>query len=186
LLTHLEDAKLAENTIVIYLHDNGWIQDPAKNTYAAKSKRSPYDGGTRTPVLIRWLGHVKPTETDALANSIDLAPTILAATGGKATNDMPGINLLDAKAVADRTATFGEIFEHNAVDIRVPAKNLQYRWVIDGHWKLIVPNAERIPKGTVEFYDLATDPWEENNLASQQPERVAALQKKLDAWWNGQ
>jgi len=185
-LTHLDEKKLAANTIVVYLHDNGWIQEPEKGTYAAKSKRSPNEGGTRTPILIRWPGQVKPAGSDALANSVDLAPTILAAVGAKPTQDMPGINLLDAKAVSGRTATFGEIFEHNAVDIRVPAKNLQYRWVIAGTWKLIVPNPARVPNGQVELYDLAADPTEETNLAGKQPERVAELRKKLDAWWTGE
>jgi arylsulfatase A-like enzyme len=174
LLKHLDEQKLSENTIVLYLHDNGWIQDPKKGAYAAKSKRSPYDGGTRTPILIRWPGKVKPGTFESLAGSIDLAPTILAAVGGKATADMPGLNLLDAKAVAARTTLFGEIFEHNAVDIASPAANLQYRWVIDGHLKLIVPNQVQVPDGAVELYDLKAD-----------PDDVTRLRTKADAVWPG-
>jgi uncharacterized sulfatase len=186
LLKHLDEKKLAEDTIVVYLHDNGWIQDPAANGYAPKSKRSPYDGGTRTPVLIRWPGHVTAGGSDGFAHSIDLVPTVLAAVGGTPTKDMPGVNLLDPKAVAGRTAVFGEIFEHNAVDIRVPAKNLQYRWVIDGNWKLIVPNPARVPDEKVELYDLAADPTETANLADKHPDRVAALRKTLDGWWEAE
>ena len=185
-LKHLDEKKLAANTIVVYLHDNGWIQEPEKNSYAAKSKRSPNEGGTRTPIMIRWPGHVKPGGSDGFAHSIDLAPTVLAAVGGKPTKDMSGVNLLDPKAVAGRTAVFGEIFEHNAVDIRVPAKNLQYRWVIDGTWKLIVPHPARVPDGKVELYDLAADPTETANLADKHPDKVGALRKKLDAWWQAE
>ena len=168
---------------MIYLHDNGWIQDPNSPAYAPKSKRSPYDGGLRTPIIVKWPGRVKPGESDRLASSIDLAPTILAATGGRPTPQMPGLNLLDAKAVAARTAVFGEVFEHNAVDIHDPAANLQYRWVVDGHWKLIVPHAPNVKGHRPELYDLSNDPDEKDDLAAKQPEKVTELTKKLDGWW---
>jgi uncharacterized sulfatase len=183
LLKVLDDQGVAKNTVVVYLHDNGWIQDPNKDTYAAKSKRSQYDGGTRTPILVRWPGTVTPAKSESLASSVDLAPTILAACGLKPTADMPGVNLLDSAAVKGRDAVFGEIHEHTAVDIHDPAANLMHRWVIVGNWKLIVPNPARVPKGGVELYDLAKDPDEERNLASDHPERVADLRKRLDGWW---
>lgn len=177
LLAHLEKEKLAENTIVVYLHDNGWIQEPKKNTYAARSKRSPYDGGTRTPIMVRWPGKVTPGTSDAFAHSIDLAPTVLTAAGLKPTAAMPGVDLLDPKAVAARTTVYGEIFEHNAIDITNPAANLQYRWVIDGHTKLILPNPARVPNAKPELYDLKADPHEQANLAEKRPEEVARLTK---------
>jgi uncharacterized sulfatase len=182
-LGHLDQQKLTANTVVFYLHDNGWIQDPKKNQYAAKSKRSPYDGGVRTPILVRWPGVVKPGKSDAFAQSTDLVPTALIAAGLTPTADMPGVNLLDAKATAARTALFGEIFEHNAIDIKSPAANLQYRWVIDGHLKLILPNPARVPDGKPELYDLKADPKEETNLATKQPEDVARLTTKINDWW---
>ena len=183
ILSHLDKQGLRENTIVIYLHDNGWIQEPDSPNFAAKSKRSQYDGGTRTPILVRWPGHSSPGQSESLASSIDLAPTILAAAGLKPTPDMHGQNLLDANALKQRTAVYGEIFEHNAVDIHRPAANLQYRWIIDGHWKLIVPQEPNIKNGAVELYDLRTDADETKNLASTQPEMVTKLSKQLDAWW---
>lgn len=183
LLSKLEKNGQADNTIVIYLHDNGWIQDTESPTYAPRSKRSPNEGGIRTPIIVRWPGKVKPGASDQLAESIDLVPTVLAAAGRKPTPDMPGIDLLDTKALAGRTAVFGEIFEHNAIDIHNPAANLQYRWVVSGTWKLIVPHAPNIKDGKPELYDLAADPAEKANLADKQPERVAELSRKLDAWW---
>lgn len=182
LLGKLEQSGLSENTIVIYLHDNGWIQDEKAGVYAPKSKRSPYDGGLRTPILIKWPGRVKPGASDRLASSVDLAPTILHAVGAKPTKGMSGVNLLDAHWVSTRDTVFGEIFEHNAIDITKPAANLQYRWVVDGHWKLIVPNAPNV-KGDVELYDLSKDPTELTNLSAKSAEKVKELTKKLDAWW---
>lgn len=182
LLAKLEKNGQAENTLVVYLHDNGWIQDENTPNYAPRSKRSQYDTGVRTPILLKWPGHVKPGASDRLASSVDLAPTILHAAGAKPTKDMQGIDLLDPHWVASRDAIFGEVFEHNAVDIDKPAANLQYRWVIEGNWKLIVPHAPNA-KGGPELYDLAKDPFEKENLAAKQPEKRKELAKRLDAWW---
>ena len=182
-LAKLEKSGLAENTIVIYLHDNGWIQEENAANFGPKSKRSQYDGGLRTPILIKWPGHVKAGESDRLASSLDLAPTILHAVGAKPTKDMQGINLLDTKSVAARDTVFGEIFEHNAIDITKPAANLDYRWVVDGHWKLIVPYDVNIKNAKPELYDLTKDPTEKTNLAENHPEKVTELNKKLDSWW---
>lgn len=185
LLKHLDDRHLAENTIVVYLHDNGWIQEEEGNNFAAKSKRSPYDGGVRTPILIRWPGKVIPGKLEALAHSIDLAPTVLHAAGITPSKSMPGINLLNAEEVKKRQAVFGEIFEHNAIDVTSPEANLQYRWVVDGKWKLIVPNLVRVPKDHVELYDILADPKEEKDVSLQHQDIVESLTKKLDQWWPG-
>ena len=108
---------------------------------------------------------------------------MLTAIGLKPTADMPGVNLLDEAAVIQRDTIFGEIFEHNAIDIHDPAANLMYRWVISGTWKLIVPHAPNVKGGEVELYNLAADPHEKDNLAKASPDKVAALRAKLDAWW---
>jgi len=184
LMQYLDQHKLADNTIVAYVADNGWIQTPGDPRYAPKSKQSQYDGGLRTPLMIRWPGHVAPRMSEELAMSIDLVPTLLTAVGEQPTPAMQGINLLDDKAVAGRKAIYGECFTHNAVDLNRPAANLRWRWMIDGHWKLIVPDKSNEPGAVVELYDLAADPHEETNLAGNQPERVAKLQATLNAWWD--
>jgi arylsulfatase A-like enzyme len=184
LLGHLDRKGVAGETLVVYLCDNGWLQDPDSPNYAPRSKRSPYDGGVRTPILVRWPSKVKPRTAEELASSIDLAPTILTAAGLKPTAAMPGVNLLDTDAVKARKAVFGEIFEHNAVDIHQPAANLQYRWVIEGDWKLIVP-AARMADGRVELFDLKRDSEEKVNRAEGERETVTRLQALLDTWWAG-
>jgi len=184
LLDHLDKRKIAENTIVLYVTDNGWINQTKRSAYAPKSKRSQYDGGTRTPIMVRWPGKVKPKmDKTTLANSIDLAPTILAAAGLKPTEAMQGINLLDSNAVARRKRTFGNIFEHDIEHMTDPVPSLKWRWVIEGNMKLILPYKKRLANAPIELYDLGADPHETKNLAVTKPEVVKDLTAKIDAWW---
>jgi uncharacterized sulfatase len=183
LVDHLDAKGIAEDTLVVYLSDNGWIQDPDANRYAPRSKQSQYDGGLRTPIILRRPGTIRPRESDRLASSIDLAPTILAAAGAKPTPDMPGVDLLDPSAVEARRAVFGEIFTHNAVDIHRPSTSLRYRWTIAGDWKLILPARRNEPDATVELYNLAADPSESKNLAEQEPSKVDELTRLINDWW---
>jgi uncharacterized sulfatase len=185
LLTYLDDKKLAENTIVLYVTDNGWINQQDASRYAPRSKRSQYEGGTRTPIMIRWPGKVKPQmDTEHLASSIDLVPTVLSAVKLERTRAMQGIDLLDAKAVAAREAIFGEILEHDIRHMTDAAASLRFRWVIDGRWKLIVPHEPVEPKAKVELFDLQDDPHEEHDLAAEHAELVGKLTKQLNAWWD--
>jgi uncharacterized sulfatase len=185
LLDFLARRKLANETLVIFLADNGWIQDPTLDRCAPKSKQSPYDGGLRTPIIVRWPGRVQPQTCDLRVSSIDVAPTILAAAGVDRSADMRGIDLLDNAAVARRSAIFGEVFTHNAVDIKRPSSGLRYRWAIEGDWKLIVPAPQNTPGARVELYDLKSDPFETQNVAIENPPRVSRLTDLVDRWWNG-
>ena len=187
LLDHLDEKKLADDTIVLYVTDNGWIQRADNGRYAPRSKRSQYDGGLRTPIMVRWPGKVKPEDRPELANSIDLAPTILKACGLASTKAMQGIDLLDDTALAKRKSTYGAIYLHNAVDIHKPSANLTYRWLIDGNWKLILPHKENVTTkakhrdtGETELYNLAKDPHERNNLAKARQGRTKRLAKQLN------
>ena len=187
LLDHLDEKKLADDTIVLYVTDNGWIQRADNGRYAPRSKRSQYDGGLRTPIMVRWPGKVKPEDRPELANSIDLAPTILKACGLAPTKAMQGIDLLDDTALAKRKSTYGAIYLHNAVDIHKPSANLTYRWLIDGNWKLILPHKENVTTkakhrdtGETELYNLAKDPHERNNLAKARQGRTKRLAKQLN------
>ena len=185
LLDHLEEQKLAETTIVIYVTDNGWIQDPDKPQYAPKSKQSQYDGGLRTPIMVRWPSQIAPRTSDVPISSLDILPTVLDAVGVKRPADLPGLNLLDEAAVAKRETVFGECFTHDSRDLQTPAASLRWRWLVQGDWKLIVPASHNEPQSVVELFDLKSDPDEKNNVATSESTRVSALRKELDAWWSG-
>jgi arylsulfatase A-like enzyme len=186
LLDFLDEKKLTENTIVLYVADNGWIQSVGVNRFDPRSKQSPYDGGLRTPIMVSWPGRMQPARNETLASSLDLAPTVLAAVGAEIPRDLPGVNLLDAAGPAKRAAVYGECFTHDAVDLDRPGSSLRWRWIIEGNWKLIVPAPQNEPSGMAELFDLAGDPFEKTNLAEANVGRVKDLRAKLDAWWPGE
>jgi len=182
LLDHLDKKGLADNTIVIYVTDNGWIQQPNARGYAPRSKRSPNEGGVRTPIMVRWPGgKVKPMrDEETLVSSIDIVPTIAEACGLKTTPAMQGVSLLDLARGGElqRDTVFGEIFAHDQADIDHPPASLLNRWCINGDMKLITSTS-----GPSELYNLQTDPHEKKNLAPSQSEEVKRLTATLNAWW---
>ncbi len=183
LLEFLREKELEENTLVVYVADNGWIQDPERPRYAPRSKQSQYDGGLRTPILLRWPASVKPAASPHPVLSIDLAPTVLRAIGLPVPSECQGIDLLDDQAVAAREAIHGEIFTHDAQRLDQPAASLRWRWIISGRAKLIVPHAANEPTAPVELYHLDQDEDERHNLAESEPGTARALRRRLDDWW---
>lgn len=202
LLDHLDEKGLRENTIVIYVTDNGWIQRTAESdvpdgwrqAFAPRSKQSPYEGGVRTPIMIRWPGRIQPGTSTTLVSSIDFAPTILAACGAKVPENLPGINLLDVCAgkPAGREAILGEGFAHDVADLEDPSASLLYRWCIEGPWKLILSYDGRLGRyrssheprvWQPQLFDVLNDPHETRNLADDHPELVERLSRRIAQWW---
>lgn len=186
LLDHLDKNGLRENTIIAYVADNGWIQNPKEPRYAERSKQSQYDGGVRSPILLRWPGKIAPATPTQAVSSIDLLPTLLKAAGVPCPAGLPGIDLRDSSAIAARETIYGTCYTHDFMDLEKPAKSVRWRWCLSGEWKLIVPNLANEPNGVVELYNLDADPFEQKNLAASEPARVAALRGKLDEWWKGE
>jgi uncharacterized sulfatase len=197
LMGFLEKKGLAENTLVVYLADNGWVQlEGQRPLIESRAKLSPYDAGLRTPIFFHWKGRIPARRDDrTLVSSIDIAPTILAAAGLPAPPAWPGIDVRDTAKLTRRNAAFGANFVHTSVDIARPAANVKYRWMIRGDYKIIVPHAPNrdLPIGlnqpqtgwgtAVELYDITRDPTESNNIAAQKPGIVKELQTALDRWW---
>ena len=197
LVKAIDDRGLTNDTIFVYLADNGWVQLPGNQPlWATRAKMSPYDAGTRTPIFFRWKGHIAPRRDDAtLVSSIDIAPTLLAALKLKPATSLPGLSVLEGKKLAARREVFGANFVHTSLDLKAPARNLKYRWIIQDHWKLVAPyepNAklpmwERFEhtgwSTAPQLYDLRADPEEKNDLAGANREMVTKLTQRLDRWW---
>ncbi len=185
---HLHARGLADNTLVVYLADNGW--DAAAAGASKRAKLTPYELGIRTPILVRWPGHVTAKRDEQhLASIVDVVPTILRATGIEPPEPLPGIDLADEAAVAARRTIFVEAFTHDILDLADPKRSVTAQVVIDGWYKLILPGVAKPRRAhaaapTVpELFDLRADPLETANLAEQQPETVARLRELQHAFW---
>jgi uncharacterized sulfatase len=202
LLDYVDKKDQRDNTVVIFVIDNGWIQrtpetkvpEGWRHSFAPRSKQSPFDGGTRTPVMVRWPGKVRPGLRQQLASSIDIAPTVLRACGLEPPAQMQGIDLVDQSSNRGplRTHLLGESYAHDIADLADPEKTLLYRWCIEEDWKLLVTydgtigrNKSLHPQTTSSqlLFDLAADPHEHEDLSAQHPEVVKRLQQQLDTSW---
>ena len=203
LIGMIDEREMGDDTLFVFVADNGWAPDPAKfrNStnqwdHTSSSKRSPFESGVRTPVLIRWAGRTKAARHSALVNTIDLVPTLLEAAGiENGPTELPGISLW-ASAVGKQTlskerAVFGEIYPGDASMIGAPEQDLAYRWVRIGSHKLIVPASHGIRQPWNNYvkspalFDLLRDPEESNNLIND-PDLagvVVTLSKAMDDWW---
>lgn len=174
LIDYLKEKGQYENTLFVYTCDNGWIQNrKRRHAHAPRSKREPYEMGVRTPIFVTHPAAIRPVrDTTALASNIDIAPTILKACGIDVPNEMSGLDLRDPEAIKARNRVFVDVYEHDIDLDRLndPEHNLVARVVIQGWDKLIAR------PGRSEMYDLKEDPDEQNDLASQKPERLAELQ----------
>ena len=202
LVDFVEKKGLAEETLFVFVVDNGWTPGPRKHKTAKdffyhtkESKRSPFEDGLRTPILLRWDGVIKPATHEQLCSSVDLVPSILSAIGIEhRMPGLPGVDLMvSAEGVADlkNRPVFGEIYPGDATSLGNPSQDLAYRWVRDGDFKLIVPHAQNGAKpwgaylSDAALYQVTKDPAEQTNLARdpKQQTRIRKLRSLLDNWW---
>tara|TARA_R110002049_G_scaffold72490_1_gene186931 strand:+ start:16502 stop:17869 length:1368 start_codon:yes stop_codon:yes gene_type:complete len=201
LLGYLDEKGLTENTVVIYLCDNGWVaastnaDDPNQelwDAYAQRSKGSPYENGIRTPIMVSWPGHLQPRRVDNFAHAIDVFPTIAAAAGLDCPSDLPGIDLLDQNAVSDRKAVFGVCNSIHNMTPGDPDGTLQYLWCVEGDWKLLIRyqgvdttkyhNLHVWDVAPVRLYNLGNDPREEHEVSAEHPKVVKRMREMIQAW----
>jgi arylsulfatase A-like enzyme len=177
----LEDQGLAKNTFVVFASDNGGVhiselkESPA--TYNAPSRAGKgfvYEGGIRTPLIIRYPARLQPAVISEPVVLGDLCPTIcaLAKVPAPATLDFQDISpVLFAQKPLNRP-----LFWHQPHYMNQGGKPAGV--AREGDWKLI----EQYEDGSLELYNLAKDPSETTDLAATEPTRVAALRGKLEAW----
>ena len=196
LIAYLEKKGVRNNTLIVYVTDNGWIQHPKAGHHLTRSKASPYEGGIRTPIMFSWPDRLKPADRDEIVSSIDIMPTILAAAGVRVPAGLPGLNLLenlDAGIPIQREMIFGENLAHNIADIEDPEASLTFRWVIAGKWKLLLTYDGEVVRTSKEWdsrtgkgpqlFDLLADPYEKHNVAAAHPDVVARLAREIANWY---
>ena len=176
----IEEKGLTENTLFVYVCDNGWVQNLNDSKYNEISKRSPYDLGMRTPIMYKWAGEIKPKmDTTTVVSSIDMVPTVLDILNIDKPKNLPGLSVLDEEALENREEIFGEIYAHDFTTIE---SSLFYTIAIAPPYKLIVPDAVRKPNEKIQLFNIDEDPFEKHNIASSNPELVEKLNQKIEAF----
>ena len=205
LLDYLDEAKLTDNTLVIFSSDNGparaYNKAPAeialtydsatgagfgigaaKGTTAGRKgwKASLHEGGMNVPFLVRWPGKIEPGTVDnqSLISAVDLLPTFLNIAGGKLPADYQPDGLDYTDVLKGELLTNREKALFSRYSRGGPAMHwASYMVTKDGFKYLATDNFDR-----VEIYNLATDPLENVNLSNDRPELVTELRAELDAW----
>lgn len=184
ILQAIKDKGIADNTVVIFLSDNGGIS-LANNGIYRGAKSSTYEGGIRVPAIIRWPNGIQGggRELEDVMGYIDVYPTLKAMAGLTSAdpNPLDGINLLPiirGEKEAPQRKWFSYVAQGN------PSNKFALH---DGPWKLVLVNGLpdqadlTKPKGkpSVELFHLGRDTAEKNNLVMQEPDRAAAMLKDL-------
>ena len=182
LVSFLDESGLRDNTILIYMTDNGTAT--GENVYNAGmrgKKTTLYEGGHRVPFFIRWpegrLG--KPRDIPDTTHGQDLLPTLIDLCDLEAPHDTPfdGVSLAgplrEQAALEDRMLVVQYGHTVQARDrMRTGKGNAAVLW---NRWRFVDDE---------ELYDLHDDPGQERNVADSHPDVVERMRGHYDAWWD--
>ena len=183
-LDKLKELGLDDNTIICFTSDNGGLStsegSPTSNLPLRGGKGWLYEGGIREPFIIAAPGTSQPgTQCDRPVVGMDFYPTLLelASAEQKPTRHLDGLSLVpllkDPGASLDRKALYWH-YPHYSNQGGFPGGVIRA-----GDLKLV----ERFEDGRVHLYDLAKDIAERNDIAAENPERVAEMRRDLHNWY---
>ncbi len=173
LLACLRELRIEDNTIVIFMTDNG--PDRARFNGGMRGlKGSVYEGGIRVPFFLRWPSRLKPGRVGKLAAHIDVLPTLAEACGVP----LPRNVKLDGRSLmpllAGQHAAWPDrnlFFQWHRGDVPEPFRNA---CVINQRYKLVDGK---------ELYDLESDPAESRDMAASDPGRVKSMRRAYEEWF---
>ncbi|HZZ43420.1 MAG TPA: sulfatase-like hydrolase/transferase [Tepidisphaeraceae bacterium] len=189
LLGALDQMGIAENTLVVFISDNGGSPNTGGNCRPLRgSKFTTFEGGVRIPFMIKWPGKIKGGQMiSEPAMSIDLLPTFVEAAGGtiKPEEEIDGVSLLGR----------AEGKEDDSLSGRTLYWKFLKQWAIRrGEWKLVV-GKQSVHK-TVEaswvlggpdsdkpqLFNLKSDVAEQKDVSQEHPEIVKELTESYKKW----
>ena len=184
----LEERGLAENTLLIFMTDNGsTFGHTYFNAGMRGSKCSLWEGGHRVPCFVHWPagGLDKPRDVSGLTEVQDIFPTLAELCGLEAPAACDGISLVpvlrgEADPPEERMLVVNYSRMPGELDYPSPDSPSVVRKegaaVLWKHWRLLEGAA---------LYDVEADPAQQTNVIGEHPEVARAMQEHLDAWWSG-
>lgn len=174
-MTLLQELNLEENTLIIFLTDNG-PNGQRFNAAMKGVKGSVHEGGIRVPSFWRWRGKINPGVISTPAAHIDVFPTLVEIIGeielsGKKQDGRSLLPLLKGESLEPRSF-FTHVAQLDKVLKDRPAAIRRDTMMI-----------ALLPSG-VELYDLKNDPQQEQDLSSVFPELVSELNREYQVWWD--
>ncbi|MEP4079907.1 arylsulfatase [Haloferula sp.] len=187
ILDQLVELGIDDNTIVLFSSDNGTHREGGHNPKFWDSngplrgiKRDLYEGGIRTPFLVRWPGKVKAGSTnDHISAFQDILPTMAELTAQPTPKQVDGVSMLPTLlGKSDQTPNDYLYFEF----VQGNSKSYTSRALRMGDWKAVQrsENNKGQKFAPIELYNLKKDLGEKNNLASKNPELVQQMEKLMD------
>ncbi|HMM91950.1 arylsulfatase B [Bradyrhizobium sp.] len=179
----LERKQMRDNTLIVFMSDNGGNQTallagdadvsklklPADNGPYRGGKGMLYEGGTRVAALANWPGRIKPGEVKEMMHVVDMFPTLAGLAGASLTKGKPLDGLDVWPTISSGAASPRQEIVYNVEPFRGGVRI--------GDWKLIWRTA--LPSA-IELYNIPQDPSEKTNLADSNPAKVAELQKRIE------
>ncbi len=183
LLRALDEAGVAENTVVVFTSDNGGHRRNTSMDPLKGAKGSLSEGGIRVPCVVRYPGVVEPgRRTDEPVLLFDLYPTLMELAGAAPRRSQPidgvtwGPLLRGQASLKTRSLVwYAPVYNLSPSGRVITAPTAAIR---RGRWKLV----HRFEDGASELYDLENDPGERHDLAGAQPGMVRTLSRQLEAW----
>ena len=188
LMAKLDELKIADNTLVIFLTDNG-PQQARYNAGMLRLKGTTNEGGIHVPCYWRWPGHFKPGhKVDRIAAHIDITPTLLSLCQvekpAKVQFDGRSLEPLlrgDQVDWQDRTL-FWQWHRGNTPELNRACAARSQDWKIVQH--VGIQEGSALPKEPMfALYDMKNDPLEMKNVAADHPDIVTKMRKDYEAWF---
>lgn len=189
LMKKLDELNIAENTLVIFMSDNGpKIFNETRHTGGLRGQKATiYEGGLRVPFFIRWPEQFKAgRKIETIAAHIDLMPTLLEASGTPLSENVEfdGLSLMPLMQSNDEKWPERTLFfQWHRGD--APALNRNFA-AVEQHRKLVQQKNQWKANTPIQFelYDLQSDPTESTDLAQISPETVEQLRGKYETWFS--
>ena len=174
-MTAMDRAGLAENTIVVFTSDNGGALPYAQSNHPWRGgKQEHYDGGLRVPFIVRWPGKIEAgTRSDYQGLVFDLFPTFLEVAGAEVPTGIDALSLMPLFRGEKLPEARELYFVRREGGRRYAGKS--YEAIIHDGWKLM----QNDPFSPLELYHLEKDPQEKVDLAGSRPSKLNDLTDRL-------